>query len=171
MRSVRSIALSLVVLSGCTAPVSEAPATSPTPPTPEATPAKQPTPPTDASGRGLVGPPPTEAMVQQMIAQLVLDHPRVTPFLHLEIPANAPLAVFAAPDLAAGAASLRAGGQPVRVVATASDARLVLRGRESLGPAKERLTFEIPAEGVSGTVDVALADHVWRAVDASVSER
>lgn len=109
-------------------------------------------------------------MVEQMLAQLVLDHPQVAPFLHTEIPANLPLRVAPSPDLAQGAASLRVAGQAARVV-TISEARVVFKGRERLGPARERVRFEIPAEGVVGHVDLELADNVWHAIDASVAER
>jgi len=138
-------------------------------PATSATPAKAPESPLAA--RGLVPPPPSEAMVQQILAQQVLDHPRVAPYLHTEVPANVPLAVFPSPDLAKGAEKLRAGEQAVRVVASAGEARVIFRGRETVGPAKERIKFEIPAEGVAGHVDLQLADHVWSAVDAQVVER
>lgn len=123
------------------------------------------------AARGLVPPPPSEAMVQQMQVQLVLDHPRVAPYLHSESAANVPLAVFASADLALGAGKVKVAGQPVRVVAAEGEARVVLRGRESVGPAKVRVKFEIPPEGVSGHVDLQLADYVWSAVDARVVER
>jgi hypothetical protein len=142
-----------------------------------ATPAKAVTPATPAkaesplAARGLVPPPPSEAMVQQILAQGVLDHPRVAPYLHTEDSANVPLAVFPSPDLAKGAEQLRAAGQSVRVVATEAEARVIFRGRERVGPAKERVKFEIPAEGVAGHVDLQLAEHEWSAVDAQVVER
>lgn len=110
------------------------------------------------------------AMVEQMLAQLVLDHPQVAPFLHTEIPANLPLRVAPSPDLAQGAASLRVAGQAARVV-TVSEARVVFKGRERLGPVRERIRFEIPAEGVVGHVDLELTDNVWHAIDGSVAER
>ncbi|MCB9679150.1 MAG: hypothetical protein H6737_28870 [Alphaproteobacteria bacterium] len=112
---------------------------------------------------------PPDSVVQTMQAQLVLDHPSVAPFLHLEVAGNAPLKVFAVPELAKGAADLRAGGQPVQVVGE-GEARLHLVGRESLEGPRVRLTFRIPDEGVEGHVDVELADYVWSAVDASVAE-
>lgn len=113
---------------------------------------------------------PTAAMVEQLLAQLVLDHPRVAPYLHTEVAANLPLRVAPSPDLAQGAAKLQVGGQAVRIVA-AGEARVVFKGREKIGPARERVRLEIPAEGVVGHVDLELQDNVWRAVDASVAER
>lgn len=160
--------LLLLLVAACPTATTEATKASPVTPTaaPTASAAQS-----GAAERGPTPPLPTEAMIQQMIAQLVLDHPRVSPFLHVEIAANVPLAVFPSPDLSQGADKLTAGGRPVRVVAAEGDARLIFRGRESIGPARERLRFAIPAEGVSGHVDVELADNVWRAVDASVAER
>ncbi len=110
-------------------------------------------------------------MVQQIQAQAVLDHPRVAPYLHTEIAANVPLAVLPSPDLAEEAAALKAAGQPVRVVTSEAAARVVFRGLEDIGPARVRVKFEIPREGVAGHVDLQLADHVWSAVDAHVVER
>lgn len=155
-----------VLVAACSASGTEP---KPAKPATPATPAKAPESPLAA--RGLVPPPPSEAMVQQMLAQAVLEHPRVAPYLHLESAANVPLAVFPSPDLAKGAAKLRAGEQVVRVVASEAEARVVFRGREKVGPAKERVKFEIPGEGVSGHVDLQLADYVWSAVDAEVVER
>lgn len=92
------------------------------------------------------------------------------PYLHTEVAANLPLRVAPSPDLAQGAAKLQVGGQAVRIVA-AGEARVVFKGREKIGPARERVRLEIPAEGVVGHVDLELQDNVWRAVDASVAER
>jgi hypothetical protein len=118
----------------------------------------------------LTPPLPSAAMVEQMLAQRVLDHPRVTPYLHTEVPANVPLRVAPSPDLAQGAAKLRVAGQVVQVVA-AGEARFIFTGRERIGPARERVRFEIPAEGVTGHVDLELADNVWSAIDAALTER
>lgn len=165
--------LGLVFLAGCSSPGASSPAVDP--PTPVATPERAaPEKAREASplaGRGLVPPPPSAAMVQQIQAQAVLDHPRVAPYLHTEIAANVPLAVLPSPDLAEGAAALKAAGQPVRVVTSEAAARVVFRGLEDIGPARVRVKFEIPREGVAGHVDLQLADHVWSAVDAHVVER
>lgn len=120
--------------------------------------------------RGPTPPIPSAAMVEQMLAQRVLDHPRVSPYLHTEVAANVPLRVAAAPELAQGAARLKVAGQAVQVVA-AAEARVVFTGNERIGPAKQRVRFEIPPEGVVGHVDLELADNVWQVVDASVVER
>lgn len=162
--------LSLVPLlvAACSASGTEPKPVVPATPAKSATPAKAESP---LAARGLVPPPPSEAMVQQMLAQVVLEHPRVVPYLHLENSANVPLAVFPSPDLAKGAAKLRAADQVVRVVAAEAEARVIFRGREKIGPAKERIKFEIPAEGVAGHVDLQLADYEWSAVDAQVVER
>lgn len=162
------VLLRMLLLAACSSATTEAEKASPTTPGISPGPAAGQS---RAEERGPTPPLPTEAMIQQMIAQRVLDHPRVSPFLHTEVAANVPLAVLPSPDLAQGAGELTAGGRPVRVVAAEGEARLIFRGRESIGPARERLRFAIPAEGVSGHVDVELADNVWRAVDASVVER
>jgi hypothetical protein len=128
-----------------------------------ATPASQP-------GRELVAPIPPPEMVEQMQAQLALDHPLVAPYLHTEIPTNLPLRLAPSPDLARGAPALKAGGQPVQLV-PAAEARLIFKNREQLEGPRVRIHLEIPPEGVRGHVDLELADHVWRAFDASVVER
>lgn len=112
---------------------------------------------------------PSAAMVEQILAQHVLDHPQVSPYLHAEVPDNLPLRVAPSPDLAQGAANLKVREQAV-VVTKADEARFVFLGRERRGPAVERISFSIPSEGVRGHVDLELADHVWRAIDASVAE-
>lgn len=155
----------LMVLVGCAGPATPAESVG----SPDATPTATPV----AAGepmRGPTPPLPTEAKIQQLIAQAALDHPRVQPYLHTEVPANVPLALFAGPGLAKGADKLRAGGQLVKVVGEA-EARVILRGREDIGPARVRVRLDVPQEGVTGHVDVQLADNVWRAVDASVVER
>jgi hypothetical protein len=120
----------------------------------------------------LTPPLPTEAMVQQMIGQLVIDHPAVQPFLHPEIPENVPLALWTVPELAQGALALTAGGSPVRVVPSASDARVVMSRYEPVGSAaRVRVHVEVPPEGAGGWVEVELRDNVWDAVDAQISER
>lgn len=157
-----SVLLFVLTACGSQQPVAE-PAVMAPPPAPVApaakVPAREPTPTI-----------PSAAMVEQMLAQHVLDHPRVVPYLHTEIAANLPLRVAPSPDLAQGATALQVGGQAVRVVAE-GEARVVFKGRERLGPARERVRFEIPAEGVVGHVDLELADNVWKALDASVAER
>lgn len=157
-----------LLAAGCSSPGASPPAVDPQ--TSVMTPEKPAEAPPLAT-RGLVPPPPSEAMVQQIQAQAVLEHPRVAPYLHTEIAANVPLAVFPSPDLAQGAAKLTAAGQPVRVAASEAEARVVFRGRTDIGPAKVRVKFEVPPEGVAGHVDLQLADHVWSAVDAHVVER
>jgi hypothetical protein len=115
---------------------------------------------------------PSEAMVQQMIGQLVLDHPKVQPFLHLELPQNVPLSLWTVPELAKGAPSLIAAGQPVRVVPTAGEARVVMSRYQPVGnAARVRVDVEVPSEGASGWVEVELRDYVWSAVGAEISER
>lgn len=113
---------------------------------------------------------PPESAVQQMQMQLVLDHPQVRPYLHLEIPENLPLAVHAAAELSQGVASLNVGGHPVRVV-DAGIARLRFTRREQLEGPRARVHFDIPPEGVVGHVDLELTDYLWHAVDASVVEQ
>lgn len=166
MRS--SLGLVCLLAAGCSSPGASPPAVDPQ--TSVARPEKA-APEQTPDASPLVPPPPSAAMVQQIQAQTVLDHPRVAPYLHTEIAANVPLAVFPSPDLAEGAAELRAAGQPVRVVTSEAAARVVFRGLEDIGPAKVRVKFEIPREGVAGHVDLQLADHVWSAVDAHVVER
>lgn len=128
--------------------------------------------------RDLVPPPPTEAMIEKFLFHAVLNHPRVVPFLHLEISSNLPLKVFPGADFArpGGVADAQVGGQKVHVVANESEARVVLVKREDLpfqaGQAPTvRVHVRIPPEGVSGHVDVALADNVWTATDAVLAER
>jgi glucose/arabinose dehydrogenase len=159
-----SLGLVFLLVAGCSSSGIEPPAADPA--TAEKAPEAAP-----RASRGLIPPPPTEAMVQQIQAQKVLEHPRVAPYLHTEIAANVPLSVFPSPDLARGADKLTAAGQPVRVVATEGEARVVFRGLEDIGPAKVRVKFEVPPEGVAGHVDLLLADDVWSAVDANVVER
>jgi hypothetical protein len=156
-----TIACMLLIMSACdskpTAPAAAAPAEAPAP-------KKQ------VSSAELTPTIPPPAVIERMLAQRVLDHPKVAPYLHTENAANLPLRVAPSPDLAQGVARLQVAGQPVQVVAEA-EARVVFKGREKIGPARERVRFEIPAEGVVGHVDLELADNVWTAVDASVAER
>jgi hypothetical protein len=114
---------------------------------------------------------PPDDVVQAMQAQAVLEHPEVEAFLHLDVPGHLPLKVHSVDALAAGASSLVAGGQAVQVVATPPEARVQLLGREALDGPRVRIRLAIPAEGVAGHVDVALADHVWSAVGASLAEQ
>lgn len=167
MRRVARIPVLLLTLGACDraapepAPVeARAPAARP----PASGPAVKP------DGPTLTPPLPSAAMVEQLLGQLVLDHPRVQPYLHSEVAGNVPLRLAASPELAQGAAGLQAGGQKVQVVG-ADAARFVFTGREELGAARERVKFEIPPEGVVGHVDLQLADNVWTAVDAAVAER
>jgi hypothetical protein len=103
-------------------------------------------------------------------SQLALDHPRVVPFLHLEISQNVPLKLFAGPDLAPGAAHLRAGGQPVQLVSQA-EARVILASKEKLADGTSyRIHVRVPPEGAVGHVDVALRDNAWVATGASMAE-
>ncbi len=114
-------------------------------------------------------PRPPDSVGQTMQAQAVLDHPRVMPYLHLEVAGNVPLTVALPADLSQGAAGLRAGGQPVRAVT--EGARVRFLSRESLDGPTVRLSFEIAAEGVTGHVDLNLVDHVWTAMAAEVTEQ
>ena len=157
----------LLVMSACDRKPAEVQGPAPAEPIPvTAAPAKAtPTRPAD-----LTPPLPTEAMIQQLLAQGVLDHPRVIGYLHTEVAGNLPLRVAPSADLTQGAAKLQAGGQAVRVVPV-GEAWVVFKGRERIGPARERVRFEIPAEGVTGHVDLELANNVWSAVDAVVVER
>jgi hypothetical protein len=148
--------LSLVLLGACS------PAPSPSEPPPPEAPVHEPEP-----QGGPMPPLPTETMVQQMIGELVLDHPRVAAHLHA-----APVSIWPIPELALGAPSMRARGRPVLVAERESDATFRFRAYETLGNrARVRVRFEIPSEGVSGHVDVELRDNVWEVVDAAVVER
>lgn len=109
-------------------------------------------------------------MIETMMSHVVLSHPRVVPFLHLEISSNVPLKLFAGPDLARGAPALHAAGKPVVVVAK-EQARVILESRERLDRSTSRIRFQIPPEGVIGHIDVALREGVWTAVGDSVAER
>ncbi len=51
------------------------------------------------SGHGPTPPRPPEPMVQQILGQNVLDHPRVRPYLHTEVATNLPLTVHAVSGL------------------------------------------------------------------------
>lgn len=110
---------------------------------------------------------PSDAMVQGWLTQMVLDHPRVVPFLHSE--ARDRLRVHAISELAEGARGLRVAGRPVELV-EASAAHFRFTARERPSPAVERIRFEMPGEGMSGHVDFALRDHTWTAIDAEVAE-
>lgn len=157
----------LLVMSACNRKPPEVQGPAPAEPTPvTAAPAKA----MPATRQEPIPPLPTEAMIQQLLAQGVLDHPRVIGYLHTEVAGNLPLRVAPSADLTQGAAKLQAGGQAVRVVPV-GEARVVFKGRERIGPARERVRFEIPAEGVTGHVDLELANNVWSAVDAVVVER
>ena len=120
--------------------------------------------------RELVPSLPSDTMIETMVSHSVLTHPRVVPFLHLEIPANVPLKLFAGPDLARGAPKLQAGGKPVQIVPR-EEARVVLESREDLEGPSYRIHLRIPPEGVVGHVDVTLRDNVWTAVNAKIAER
>jgi hypothetical protein len=145
------MSLLLALLAGCGA--------STPPPTPPPTPFVDPG-----------APLPPDAVVQTMQAQAVIDHPEVAMYLHLEIAGHVPLTVHAAADLAEGVAGLTAAGQPVQGMDVPGKARLHLVRRESLGGPKVRIHLAIPEEGVSGHVDLTLADYVWSAVDARLTE-
>lgn len=123
------------------------------------------------SGPTLTPPRPPEPMVQQILGQKVLTHPQVAMYLHTEVAANLPLTVHAVSGLEQGAPRLTAAGQPVRVTPTASEARFRFTSRERIGPARVRIGFEIPAEGVVGHVDLELRDYVWGYLDARVVEQ
>ena len=159
----RPIACLLLVLFACDKPAAPEPAAEPAT---VVAPASAP----KVSSSELTPTIPSPALVEQTLAQHVLDHPRVAPYLHTEIAANLPLRIAPSPDLTQGAAALTAGGRPVQVVA-AGEARVVFKGREKLAPARERVRFEIPAEGVVGHVDLELRDNAWQPIDASVAER
>lgn len=124
----------------------------------------------DSASAELVPPIPPDSVVAQLLMQRALEHPDVRRYLHLEIPDNLPLRVHAVSSLAAGAEGLTAGGQPVRVVPEA-EARVRFTAREDLAGPRQRVRIEIPDEGVVGHVDLELADHVWSAVDAEITER
>lgn len=115
-------------------------------------------------------PMPTEAMIQKILARTVIEDSRVAKYLHLENPANLPLKVFAAKGLDEGVVDLKIGGQRVSVVDEAS-ARVVLSGRERVEGPNERVLIKIPAEGLSGHVDLTLADYVWSVTDVKLVER
>jgi hypothetical protein len=142
----------LTACSGSTVASSSPPTTSPTP---SSVTTNAPTPPI-----------PPEPMVQQMIAQAVLDHPRVAAYLT----AAPPWTLSAGRGLELGASALRIGGAPVVVVASPADARVVLVARERLADA-ERVRFEIPGEGIRGHADVQLIDWIWTVRDVVVVER
>jgi hypothetical protein len=127
-------------------------------------------PPAHEQAQVVIAPPPPQPMVEQMIGELVLGHPRVAPYLH--VTGNVPLTVWSIPELAQGAPLMRAGGRSVSVVEHEADARFRFTAYEPLGSsARVRVRFEIPAEGVHGYVDVELRDNVWSAVGVDVVER
>lgn len=113
---------------------------------------------------------PPDAVVQTLLVQGLLDHPRVAPYLHAEIAANLPLTVYAPPDLADGLGSVTVAGQLVRAVPSPEQARVQLSARVPLEGPRVRVPFAIPDEGVSGHVDLELSDYVWRPIDAVVVE-
>lgn len=167
------LVLALASIAACDRPPADAAKTAPpAQPDPANTVKPEPVAPTTANppGHDLVAPIPPPAMVEEMQAQLVLDHPRVAPYLHTEVPANLPLRLAPSPDLAQGSPSLRVAGQPVKIVAPA-DARFIFKGLEKQGGPRVRIRFEIPPEGVSGHVDLELADYVWSAIDVALIER
>jgi len=114
---------------------------------------------------------PPASMVQQLQGQLVLDHREVQTYLHMERADNMPLRLYAVPELAEGAAALEAGDGPVEVVGTPDEARFRFTALEDLEGSRVRVRFEIPAEGVSGHVDLELRDWEWSVLDAEVVER
>jgi len=138
---------------------------------PTTAPASTPEAANEGPGEELTPPIPPESMVQQMLGQRVLDHPEVQPYLHTEIAEHLPLTVHAVPELAEGTAALQAGGQSVRVVDAAADARFRFTAREDLEGPRVAVRFEIPAEGVVGRVVLELRDFEWSAVEADVAER
>lgn len=156
-RPAHALAL-VVVLSACSGSTV---ASSSPPATASAT-----TPPSSVTTNAPTPPIPPEPMVQQMIAQAVLDDPRVAAYLT----AAPPWTLSAGPGLELGAGALRIGGAPVVVVASPADARVVLAARERV-PDAERVRFEIPAEGVRGHADVQLIDWIWTVRDVVLVER
>ncbi|MCA9705563.1 MAG: hypothetical protein KDK70_06940 [Myxococcales bacterium] len=115
-----------------------------------------------------------DASIEQSLTQAVLDHPEVGAYLHLEVDANRPLTVHAVPRLARAVKTLRAGAEPVRVVQSADDARFHFTGIEPLddfNAATYRIGFAIPAEGVTGHVDLKMAYDTWSARDVEIVER
>ena len=139
-------------------------------PTPTPTPVAQNDPPeNDVPPPG--NPLPSPQMVEQIIAGRVLDHPQVKPYLHLEVAANNPLSILPVPELAQGAPNVRVDGQPVRVVTDPAQARFHFTAYERTpGTSRVRVRFTVPAEGVTGHVDLELRNYVWEYVDASVVE-
>lgn len=114
---------------------------------------------------------PPDDVVQTLLVQGALDHPGVQHFLHLDVDGHLPLSVHAPPELAEGLGRVVIGGQPVAVAAAPSAARVRLTARERRPGPRVRIHLEIPAEGVVGWVELELADYVWSAVDAELSER
>lgn len=157
-RSSRALGALVAVLTAC----SGSTVASSSPPT---TTTSTPTPPSSVTTNAPTPPIPPEPMVQQMIAQAVLEDPRVA--RHLTTPA--PWTVFAAPGLELGASALRIGGAPVVVVASPAEARFVFAQREQRD-GLVRVRFEIPGEGVSGHADVQLADWIWTVRDVVLVE-
>ena len=114
---------------------------------------------------------PPDSVVQTILVQGVLDHPRVAPYLHTEIAANLPLTLYAPPDLADGLGAVTAAGQPIRAMPSPDQARVRLSARVQLEGPRVRIPFTIPAEGVRGHVDLELSDYVWHPIDAVVIEQ
>ena len=114
---------------------------------------------------------PPPSMVETMMAQALLDDPRVAAYLHLEVPENRPLRVHAVPGLAAGADGLRAEGESVVVVSMAAGARLQLTEKVALDGPRVRIGLAIPSEGVTGHGVVRLDDYVWSVESVELVER
>ena len=107
---------------------------------------------------------------QSAILQLVLDHPRLQPFLHPKSPGRVPVTVFVRAP-ASGVAAKKFGA-PVRVLT--SDSRLapmVIRlTRFSVSDGAAEVSLHYPVEGVRGSFRLLRDGGVWRVTDANVHE-
>ncbi len=111
-----------------------------------------------------------DAELQATLVQRVLDHPRVAAFLHTEIPAHRPLAVYAVNELSAGLTRVRVAGLPLQVVQTASAARIQFTAFHHLR-ARVSVEIAIPAEGVTGSIDLRSENGVWEYFTVDLHER
>lgn len=102
--------------------------------------------------------------------QVIIDHPAIQDYLHLEETRFVPLQMYLPAELRDDTqVNLRAGGQPVQLVNEQEQARLLVVG-EQAEPMGFAVQVEIPDEGVSGTIQLQQHDRDWRVLRVLLTE-
>jgi hypothetical protein len=110
------------------------------------------------------------AVDQSAVLQLVLDHPRLQPFLHPKLPGRVPVTVFVRAPVPGITAEKF--GAPVRILTSDSHlAPAVIRlTRFSVSDGAAAVSLHYPIEGVRGSFRLQRDGRIWRVTDADVHE-